>query len=423
MDLIDLLTPTTLDDLKAKVAGFASLLKLKLDSWAVGDPAEQLYTAFTQALKLTADGNATIFRGFVLDYATDPGDDDPFDARNATLPPSPGFLSKLGLNEFFTERIGATKATGNVTLTNTTGSPVTITPLQLTFADTDHPEHTYRNSPDASIYTGVSQTLQIAPSGTVVVPYVAETAGSSFSIAANKLARVQAPLGVTVADTVGAIGIDREAADLYRARCRGQAAGVSPNGASDGYRRLANTNFDGTPLLRSSAHGGDDMTPVGITRIYASQSSSTGVVTLYFADDDGGADSTDAGTANDNIELGVIATPGCITYSGTGATNTPITVTWAVLFQLKYKGKTIASADVKKAINDALTARFKEYPIGGFDQTAGAGTIYASDLRSVVERSHPAIYKVTLSNPGGDTAIPLGHVPTLNNPTGTETGS
>ncbi len=93
-----------------------------------------------------------------------------------------------------------------------------------------------------------------------------------------------------------------------------------------------------------------------------------------------------------------------------------------MLFKAKYRGATIAGADVKAAIIAALVARFKEYDLGGYSQVAGAGVIYVTDLRGTVERAHPAIVNATLSSPSADVAIALGHQAVLIASTGTETG-
>jgi hypothetical protein len=251
---------------------------------------------------------------------------------------------------------------------------------------------------------------------------VAESPGTLSNAAPGEISvMVSGLLGVTVTNAAAALGTDRETAPNYRERCREQAASVSPNGAADAYRYLARTNANGTPLLRAVAFGGDGITAVSITRVYVSGSSTTGKVYVYFADDDSGSGAVDVATADANIRLNVIAVPDCITITCLAAIDVPIVVTWAVKYRAKYLGQAVAGADVKAAINAALIDRFKNYPIGGFDQTAGAGTIYVSDVRGVVERAHPAIYFAALSSPAGDTALALGHDAVLTTPTGTET--
>jgi hypothetical protein len=414
----------TLAEVKAKVAQFAELGSLFLNAWPVGDPGEQLYQAFARTVQFYTANNATVTRGFVsLDTATDPGDVDPYNPGNELLEPIPGFLSYLGENTYYTFRILETYAGTSVTFTNSTLFPTDpFRPDDITVARAGSPEITYRNAPMPSVYTGPGGTYFIPAMTSVNLDVVAESPGTLSDAAPGEISvRVSGLLGVTVTNPASALATDRESAPNYRARCRQQAASVSPNGASVAYLRLSNTNADGTPLLQNEDLGGDGETAVSITRVYVSEASATGAASVYYADDDGPAAAIDVSTANYNISLNVIAVPGCITFTGAAAVAVNIVVTWAVKYQAKYLGQSIVGADVKAAIVAALVARFKAYPIGGFDQAAGAGTIYASDLRAVVERAHPAIYSAVLSAPAGDTALALGRVAVLVTPTGTET--
>lgn len=414
----------TLAEVQAKIAQFAVLGNLFITAWQVGDPAEQLYQVFSRTVQYYTIQNATVVRGFVsLDTSTDPGDDDPYSPGNAALSPIPGFLSYLGENVYYTFRILETQATTKVTFTNSTAFPVgPFAPGDITLARAGSPEITYTNAPMLGVYTGSGGTYTLAGFGSIDLDVIAESPGTLSNAAPTEISvMVSGLLGVTVTNATSALGADRESAPNYRERCREQAASVSPNGHADAYRYLARTNPNGTPLLRAVAFGGDGVTPVSITRVYVSGSSTTGKANVYFADDDSGAIAVDVATGNDNITHNVIAVPDCITYVGLAAIDVPIVVTWTVKYRAKYLGRAVSGVDVKAAIVAALIDRFKNYPIGGFDQVAGAGTIYASDLRGVVERAHPAIYFGALSSPAGDTALALGHDAVLVTPTGTET--
>jgi uncharacterized phage protein gp47/JayE len=405
----------TLAQVQAKVAQFASTVGLYINSWQVGDAPEQLYQAFTRTMQYYSARNATVVRGFVsLDTATDPGDFDPYNPGNEALEPIPGFLSFHGENVYYTFRILATFATTSVTFVNTSNTPYTFAPDELTLARVGHPEITYRNAPMSGVYTGPGGTFTLAAGATAYLDVQAESPGSlSFAGPGELTVLVSGLIGVTVTNETSAIGTDREPAADYRARCRAQAASTSPNGAADAYRYLARTNPDGTPLLQNEDLGGDGLTAVSITRVYVSQASDTGIVNVYYADDDSGAIAIDVDTANYNITQNVIAVPDCITFTGLAANDVPITVTWAVKYQARYNGQAVTGDEVDAAINAALVARFRGYPIGGFDQTAGSGTIYVSDLRAVVERAHPAIYTATLASPATDTILAVGDVATF----------
>jgi hypothetical protein len=415
--LIDLFTPPTLDEIKAKIGQFAGLGKLAITLWYSGAPGEQLFQAFSRAAAVYVGSNGKFIRSFFLDYATDPGDPDPYDPANEALTPARGFLSELGEQCFFTERPGATFATTLITFHNSSNVAQVLYPEAVTVAVLGSPQITYVNDADPAFYTDPGGSRNLASGQTLDVQFTAQTPGASFNAAPGELSvLVTGWPSVAVSNAGAALGTDRMEVNAYRALCRTQAAATSPNGAPDAYLRLSRLNLDGTPLFNSLGAA------VGITKVYISQSSTTGIVNVYYADGDGAADSNDVTAANANIMANVIAVPDTITITGLAAIETNITVTWAVKFRAKYLGAAIVSTDVKAAINAALIARFRgDYDIGGFDQTAGAGTIYASDIRGVVERAHPAIYSAVLSSPAGDTALALGHVARLTSPTGTET--
>lgn len=417
MALIDLFTPPTLAEIKAKIGQFAGLGKLAITLWYSGSPGEQLFQAFARTAAVYVGGNAPIVRGFFLDTATDPGDLDPYAPGNELLTPAPGFLSALGEQCFFTTRPGATFANTKITFHNGSNQAQVFSPGNAVVAVLGKPTLTFTNDHDPTFYTDPAGTRTLAAGQTLDVQFSADSPGSSFNAAPGELSVfVTGWPNVTVTNTGAALGTDRMGADAYRALCRTQAAATSPNGAPDSYLRLSRLNLDGSPLFNALGAA------VGITKVFVSQSSTTGIVSVYYADGDGAADSNDVTAANANITANVIAVPDCITFNGYAATNTNIVVTWAVKYRAKYLGAAILGPDVKAAIVAALTNRFQaDYDIGGFDQTAGAGTIYASDIRGVVERAHPAIYSAVLSSPAGDTAIALGHVAHLTTPTGTET--
>ncbi len=404
----------TVDQVKATIAGFAELGGLFLDAWQSGDPGEQLYQAFAETVQQYTSLAAQAVRGRILDLATDPGDPDPYNPANESLEPEAGFLSELGENDFFTIRRAKSYASTVATFTNTSATPYTFAPGDVSVARFGFPDITYHNDVDASVYTESGGKYTLVAGASADLQIVADSPGAAFSAGPNEITvMVTGLIGVTCTNDNPATGQDRETAVDYRARCRTQAASVSPNGPQDSYRRLANTNLDGTPLLQSLTAGGDGITPVAITRVYVSQSSMTGIVNVYFADVDGAASAVDVATANENIALFVIAVPDCTTYTGLAAIAHTITVTWAVKYKATLGGVPVTGTAVTAAIQAALVSRFENYDIGGYDQVAGAGTIYLEDVRSTVHHSHPAIYQTAISSPAGNTALAIGEVAVL----------
>ena len=256
MALLDLFAAPSLDEVQAKFAQFAEAAKLIVNSWYSGAPGEQLYQAFTRTLTTYVAGNGPIIRGMWLEYATDPGDPDPFDANNVNLDPEPGWLSALGKNAYYTERPGATLATTTITFTNGGNTPQTLAPGLVTVARLGAPEITYVTTANPAFYTDPGNTRTLHPGHALDVEVAATSPGTSYSANPGEISVLPSgwPL-VTVTNAGPAIGTDRMSIDNYRSLCRTQAASVSPNGASDAIRRAATTRVDGSPLLQSTTPG------------------------------------------------------------------------------------------------------------------------------------------------------------------------
>lgn len=417
MDLASLFPAPTLEAAKAKIAGFAELGGLLLTAWQSGDPGEQLYQASSLAVQYYTTNNSQAIRGFYLDTATDPGDPDPYNPDNELLPKTPGYLTALGKSMFFTDRPEESYASTSITFVNSSAFPAgPFAPGALTVAHVDYPDRTYRNAADPAVYIGPGGTLTVLAGQTVHLDFVAESPGIASNADAHKLTvLVTQYTGVTVTNPAAAIGTDRMEIETYRSLCRTQATTTAPNGAKDAYLRWSRLNRDGSPLLNSSGAA------VGITRVQVTGSSATGITQVFYADDDSGAIPIDVTAANDNITLNILGVGDTITFTGAAATDVLITVTWAVEYNALFLGKAVTGPTVKAAINAALKARFAVYPIGGFKQTAGIGSISLEEIRSTVKGAHPAISDATLSSPVGSTTILLGQVAVLTTPTGTET--
>jgi hypothetical protein len=248
----------------------------------------------------------------------------------------------------------------------------------------------------------------------VSLPIAAREAGTASNAAPGEIGTlVNRPVGVTVTNPTSALGTNREDKVLYRARCRSQAIATSPNGPSDAYLRLANTNPDGTLLLRGVDFGGDGLTPVGITRAQVSASSTTGQVAVRYADDDGAADAVDVATAVDNTER--FGVPSTVTYAGAAATNVTVPVTYTIK-ALTASGLT--DPQIKALALTALQDLFKATEIAGYDKVAGAGTLYADLIKATITASGPS-YTTTLTLPAGNVALAFGEVAVLGTVTGT----
>lgn len=419
-DLYQQPTPTTI---KARVIALCQAFGLIVTAWILGSPSERWVEIISRVIDAFTSGPLTAsIRGFFFDLATDPGD--PGDL-SADQTPRAGFLSALGEGWYGTTRGGATAATGALTITNAGTTPATFGPYDLTFsratAGSDGGYPTYRNTPDPAIYTGIGGTITLAPSASITIPVAGEQVGSygTAIVGAISVVVTQSFGTLTASASSAAIGADREARDLYIARCKQAADAASPNGAADAYRYCATTGSNGLPLQRHDGSG-----QVGITKAFVNADSATGNVDGYFADDDGPIDAVDLASANANITgvaLGVITSPtGCvplgITYTGHAAVATSITVTGTARIKARAG---VDSATLKTTAEAAILARLALYfaalEIGGVEQTAGSGFVYTADLIGEIHAAYSGLYAEALSSPSGSsTTIALGHVATLN---------
>lgn len=417
--------------------GYAEAAQLKISDWIPGAVGQQILEAVDQALYNTAAGVSALVRGYAsLDTSTDPGDEDPYDATNVTLPAAPGFLSGKGAGDFGVARLDATFATGTITITNASGSAQSFAPGSLTFTR-DTPflgqtyAPTYRNAPDVSIYTNPDGTATVANGNTIDIHIVAEEQGIGSNADAGTVSLVTVlATGATATNAAAILAASRESADPYRDRCRIARSLLSLQGPADAYRFIAlgaMKDDDGNifffpPGSLTTAVGIDSLgtfqqfpnargTTLGINRVYVRRDSSTGLVVAYFATasgDPGAQALTDLTALFDQVYW-----PDCTTRSF----NRAVEVTVNLVGTIKAKsGAGVTTSSIDAAATAAASAAFPTYDIGGFDQTAGAGTLYKQELESMVNGSDSHIYLVTLGTPAGNTALAEGRVAKLGGP-------
>lgn len=434
---LDSTVPLTLSGVKQKLVDLCQANGLPVTSFVPGDPTER-WIDITPRLVFAVLGGvvAATFRGFFLDFATDPGD--PGDTSEDQTPRA-GFLSARGAGDFFTFRRGQTYAGTTVVVQNTGATSATFGPYDLTFTTTS-PEPAKSNGGRPTYRNTTPGTTTLAPGASVTISLLAEQIGTYGSASANSLVCVTQSFGaLTVVSSSAAVGTGREDPGLYRARCRLEAAKRSPGGPTQAYLYAMNTARDGTPLQRYDGSG-----PVNITDAYVSASSATGLVTMYVGGPSGAVDQVDVDSANANIcglVLGAITDPlgvfcdtaaiGPTVYSGgalpagtdgcASCTETSVAVTYTVKARAKDTGlpvgtyttggsPPVAVATVFTAITASLSADILGAGIGGKDPVAGAGVIYTEDLRGDIKGARSGLYDVVVTTPGGaTTAIALGH--------------
>ena len=445
MNFADLYTVQTLQQIKARFISISQSAGLAVTSWVLGDPSERWIEVGARAVDAFA-ANVIVqsVRAFFFDLNTDPGDAGDLSADQT---PRPGWLSAFGSGWWGVQRGGQTFATGFVTVTNAGSTPATFAPFDLTFqrstAGADGGKPTYRNTEDGAIYVGIGGTLTLAPGASETIPIVCEQAGTYGSATPTQIDVVvtQSFGTLTCSNASPVLGADREARETYIARCRQQSAAASPNGPQDAYRYASTTGADGNPLQLYDGSG-----PTTVSRVYVSSDSATGVVTIYLANPSGPATAAEVSSANGNIHGIAIPDPvSGIVYNPDPIGVVPDTVTLAPTVADAVTGAPgpaaaitrfigplggtarikasagISSVTLIAACHLAIEANFSAYmsqvPIGGFDQTAGAGTTYRSDFECVVRDAYTGLYAIDLDLPTTPTvAVAEGRVPVYQGP-------
>jgi Baseplate J-like protein len=409
---LDIISPASESTIRSRILGFAQGAGLKITSWITGDIGQQVFEMSVSSASSFVQIVSQVVRGFAsLDTSTDPGDEDSYDPSNVDAEPGLGFLSAYGENVFGTTRSPETFASGSVLFVNAGTSARDIAPEGVTFTWTEgsppSPPPTYHNSADTTVYTNPDGTVTIAAGTSLELPVECDTIGAQGTCPSGSLSLTTTLLGCTATNSEAIVGNDRESAAVYRARCRLSSARISLGGPNAAYEYLASKNLDGTPLM----NGATPPAPVGITRVYVSQDSSTGIVNTYYASNTGPAIAEDVTAANANIELECFAVPDAITFTGMAAVAVPVHVTGSARIKA---APGITEAVVKAAIVSELTSMWPTIPIGGFDQTAGAGVLYTTDISAWAKGAYPGLYDVVAVVPGGaTTALALGKVATL----------
>lgn len=434
----DLIKLPTLAQIKALVITGATNLGLPVTSWVPGDPSERWMEILPRGIDgFLSNITTQAVRFFFFELTTDPGD--PGDL-SADQTPRPGMLSAFGSGWWGVTRGQATYAVGSVTLTNTGASPATFSAYDLTFQrSTLGPNGaipTYRNATDTSIYVGLGDTLTLAAGANITIPIIAEQVGTMPNAAPGEISVVVTnSFGTfTVTNPSPVLGTDREDRALYIARCRLQSAAASPAGPADAYRYASTTGADGKPLQLWDGSGATT-----VNRVYVDPDSSVGGVTIYLANTSGPASTVEVSSANANINgitladtngkvwnlnpIGVV--PDCVTLgptisdSKTGAPGPAAAIATNYGFlagTVRIKAVPgVASltviAEIHQAFDEAVGLYFETVPIGGLDQTAGAGVVYRNDVESVLKDCYPALYAANLTKPASvTTVIAVGHV-------------
>jgi hypothetical protein len=379
--LSQLFTPLTRDDVLAAMLKVAADLDLPIEAYESGSVGREILTIIAQAVADNTQTGAVAAAGGLLDYAT-------FD-----------WLTLLVYEVYGIERIPATFASGQVTLTNNGTTTYNPAAGDLRFIATS-------GQAKGQTYTSTSGGTLSAGGGTLVVNITADQPGSASTASTGDIAALATPLlGVTCTNAAPLFGVDEESDTALAARARESLAKASPNGPGDAYFYYA----------KSAIHP-DDKTPVGVTRCTVIQGN--GSLQVYVANEGGAVtgdttlpqtNTTDLGLVNWAIQSNCVPTG--ITAVVQSAVVNNITVRGTVY--LAYTSSE-SESDAQEAVLEQLRNYFATIPIGGFSIPTINNQVFREALVGQIYEAIPgSVVQVTLDLPANDVTLAQNEVAVL----------
>lgn len=363
--LDDLITPVTREEAQASIYEVLGVLGVNTASWKPGAVVRTMIVAAALVLSSLSELQAKVARSGFLEFSTSE------------------WLTLVARYVYGVERITATFAVGEVTLTNSGGGVYVFDPDDLIFANSATGK-TYRNTSSVSLGALSEVTIEIAAT---------EEGSDSTSGPGEIDTLVTTVLNVTCENAGQLTGTDAEVDSALRARCQEKLGALSPFGPWDAYAFA----------VRSATHA--DGTSLGINRIRIVKDG-FGTVTTYVAGVDGAIPGdvddplTDLGIASEAIQRQ--AAPLAVNAIVISASNHTIAVTYEVWM---YNTSALANEGIEDAIEDAIRDFMAAQPIGGNIIGSDPGKVFVNALRAAIFDALPEIIQVTVTLPAGDVTL------------------
>lgn len=371
--LDELTTPLTRQEIQKSIYDVLGLLGVNTTGWKSGAVVRTMIVASSVVLAAFSELQSAIARGGFLALAEGQ------------------WLTLVARYVFGVERIGATFASGTITLINSGGGVYSFDPDDLIFGN-EITGKTYRNVGSVSL----------GASSTITIPIQATEAGSPSTSGPEEIrVMVTTVLGVTCNNLSQLTGTDDEKDAALRSRCQERLGALSPFGPWDAYAHA----------VRSATRA--DETSVGVTRLRIVKDG-FGNVTTYLAGVDGAIagdpedPDTDLGIANEAIQRN--AAPLAINAIVLSADNHPIAVTYEVWM---YSVSSLTDDNVAGLIIGALAAFMQAQPIGGNAIGSDPGKVFVHAIRTAIFNAVPEIFQVAITVPAVDEVMDPQDVATL----------
>src|SRR5580704_1518208 len=296
-----------------------------------------------------------------------------------------GWLTWLALYFYGVNRIVATFASGQLTLTNTGGGVYTFAPFTVRF----------QNTVTKAFYTNASAIALAAfgnPGASQTITIQAVVTGSASNAGPGQITTVASSMpGVLCNNLAPVLGIDTQSDVALQLLCWNSIAANSAYGPRQSFAYAVQTALN---TVTSS--------PVNINRYQISPSSHQGTVTVALASPSGVPDPNDVTGVATNIEA--IARPSCVTSTALACTTVPVNQALTV-----YVAGTpgLQATTVQTAMDNAIGAVISAYPMGGRKGPAGATGLFAEVLEGALYSAWPGVFAVTGA---ADTLLAFGQV-------------
>lgn len=379
LSLDELTTPLTLEEAKASIYSTLETVGLSTTTWKPGAVVRTIIVAVAVLIAAFSQLMALIARAGFLDLSE--GD----------------WLTLKAHYDFGVDRFPATFASGPIIVNNTGGGVFHFDAGDF-IAKNSSTGKTYRNTSAFDLSAGqlgLSVDVEALEAG---------TGSTAFPGAIDSLETVL--IGVTVTNNVALVGQDAESDESLIQRCRDKPASLSPNGPREAYSFFA----------RSAVFS--DGTPVGVTRVHVSHSSSVSSVTVTVADASGlltgtvGDTTTALGIVDSDIQNNVV--PEGVTCTVQSATPVSVSVTCDVWVPTATKA---TDQEIISAVGNAVSALISATPIGGYIiPPATTGELYLDALKAAAESARPEIFHATISTPAADVSLAETEAPAFSGP-------
>jgi phage-related baseplate assembly protein len=371
--LADLVRPLTRQQVETSIYDVLGTLGVNTTTWKPGAVVRAMITATAVVLSAFSVLMAQIAQSGWLELAE--GD----------------WLTLVAWYVFQVERIPATFATGDVTLTNAGGGVFTLDVEDLIVKNLDT-DAQYRNT--AAFTLGANETITITVRAT--------EAGAVGTSAPSTVTGFVTPLiGVTVTNPLAIVGMDEETDPALRARCLEKLGSLSPFGPWDAYAYAARTatRADGSIVGVTRVRSVKD----GYGNVYTYVATPTGAVSGDVNDP-----ATDLGAVNEAIQQR--AAPLAVTAWVDSATPVAIDVSYSVWM---YNTSGLTVAELVEMIATRLATFMSTQPIGGNIIGSDPGKVFNDAIRTVIESTRPEIFHAVVSVPAGDAVLLAQQVPVL----------